>query len=141
MTGAPASRRSRPPRLPTLPATLLRDAIARQLAAVSLRQAANEIGLTPNALRHFVAGAEPRATTRAQLERWLASRKTAGGHPQVGELVRLIGDLAIDLSPAQTTTLGRETALLLLGAYQERHLPHPRWVRELAEHYRVPKSR
>ena len=81
------------------------------------------------------------ATTRAKLERWLASRKTAGGHPQVGELVRLIGDLAIDLSPAQTTTLGRETALLLLGAYQERHLPPPRWVRELAEHYRVPKSR
>lgn len=141
MTGAPASRRSRPPRLPTLPATLLRDAIARQLATVSLRQAATEIGLSPNALRNFVAGAEPRATTRAKLERWLAGRKTADKQPQVGALVRLIGDLAVDLSPTQATTLGRETARLLLGAYQERHLPPPRWVRELAEHYQVPKPR
>ena len=137
MKSAPATHRSRPPRLPTLPATLLRDAVARQLATLSLRQAATEIGLSPNALRNFLAGAEPRATTRAKLERWLATRKTDEKHPRIADMVRLIGDLTAELSPAQAAALGRETARLLLGAYQERRLSPPRWVRELADYYRT----
>lgn len=140
MTREPAARRSRPPRPPTLPATLLRDAVARQLASISLRQAASQIGLSPNALRNFLAGAEPRATTRAKLERWLAARKTHEQRPRVADLVELIGDLAAELSPAQAAALGRETARFLVGAYQERHRPPPRWVRELADYYRATRS-
>lgn len=136
-----AQRRSRPPRLPTLPATLLRDAVARQMTSISLRQAAGEIGLSPNALKNFLAGAEPRATTRAKLERWLANRKPAEPGPRVGDLVRLLGDLTVDLSASQATSLGRETARLLLEAYQDRRLPPPRWVRDLVTHYRTPPSR
>jgi len=141
MMRSDAKRRSRPPRPPTLPATLMRGAVERHLATISLRQAAAEIGLSPNALKNFLAGAEPRATTRAKLERWLGDRKTQERGPQVGSLVRLIGDLAVDLSPAQGAALGRETARLLLEAYQERRLPPPRWVRELESHYRTSKSR
>lgn len=141
MTRAPTAPRSRPPRPPTLPATLLRDAVARQLATLSLRQAAGEIGLSPNALRNFLAGAEPRATTRAKLERWLVIRKSTEQRPRLGDLVRLIGDLTAELSPSQSAALGRETARLLLGAYQERHLSPPRWVRELADYYRTTHSR
>jgi len=141
-----ARRRSSPsvpqrlPRLPTLPATLLRDAIGRHLATISLRQAATEIGLSPNALKNFLAGAEPRATTRAKLERWLAGRKNAVHRPAVGDLVRLLGDLTAELSAAQTATIGRETTRLLLAAYQERRLAPPRWVRELAAHYRTSRT-
>ncbi len=141
MKRASAAPRSRPPRPPTLPATLLRDAVARQLAALSLRQAATEIGLSPNALRNFLAGAEPRTTTRAKLERWLATRKGGERQPSIGQLVQLIGDLTVELSPGQTAALGRETARLLLGAYQERRLAPPRWVRELADYYRPSRSR
>ena len=132
----------RPPRPPTLPATLLRDAVARQLATLSLRQAAREIGLSPNALRNFLAGAEPRVATRARLEHWLAARRatTADRSPTVGQLVRLIGELAGDLSPAQAAALGRETASFLLDAYQTRRIAPPRWVRELASHYHAPRS-
>ena len=140
MTKPSAAQRLRPPRPPTLPATLLRDAVARQLATLSLRQAASEIGLSPNALRNFLAGAEPRATTRAKLERWLATRRTDERGPRVGDLVRLIGELAGDLSPAQGTALGRETARFLLDAYQARRIAPPRWVRELASHYHAPRS-
>jgi len=107
----------------------------------SLRQAASEIGLSPNALRNFLAGAEPRKTTRAKLERWIGARKTADTGPQLGDLVRLIGDLTVDLSAAQAASLGRETARLLLEAYQERQLPPPRWVRELATQYRASRPR
>lgn len=137
--GSPAQRRDFP-RPPTLPATLLRDAVARQLATLSLRQAASEIGLSPNALRNFLAGAEPRATTRAKLERWLANRRTSERQPRIGDLVRLIGDLAGDLSPAQAAALGHETARFLLDAYQTRRIAPPRWVRELANHYHAPRS-
>ena len=140
MTRPSAAPRLRPPRLPTLPATLLRDAVARQLATLSLRQAASEIGLSPNALRNFLAGAEPRATTRAKLERWLATRRTDEKGPRIGDLVRLIGELAGELSPAQASALGRETARFLLDAYQVRRMTPPRWVRELASHYHAPRS-
>ena len=136
-----APRRPRSFHPPTLPATLLRDAVTRQLATISLRQAAGEIGLSPNALKNFLAGAEPRVTTRARLERWLATRKTGEQRPKVGALVELIGELAADLSPAQAAALGRETARFLLDAYQARHLMPPRWVREMAGHYHASKPR
>lgn len=140
MTQDSAAPRRDAPRPPTLPATLLRDAVARQLTTISLRQAASGIGLSPNALRNFLAGAEPRATTRAKLERWLATRRTDERAPRVGDLVRLIGELAGDLSPAQAAALGRETARFLLDAYQARRIVPPRWVRELASHYHAPRS-
>lgn len=126
---------------PTLPVFLLRDAVARQLATISLRQAAREIGLSPNALRNFVGGAEPRVSTRAKLERWVAARRATDRRPSVGRLVQLLGELGVELSPAQTAQLGRETARFLLSAYEARRLPPPRWVRELATHYRTARSR
>ncbi len=54
--------------------------------------------------------------------------------------MRLIGELAGDLSPAQAAALGRETASFLLDAYQTRRITPPRWVRELASHYHSPRS-
>jgi transcriptional regulator with XRE-family HTH domain len=128
-------------RPPALPVFLLRDAVARELATTSLRQAAGEIGLSPNALRNFVRGAEPRLATRAKLEQWVAARRETERRPSVGRLVRLLSELGAELSPTQTAQLGRETARFLLDAYEARRLPPPRWVRELAAHYHPPRSR
>jgi hypothetical protein len=128
-------------RPPTLPVFLLRDAVARQVATLSLRRAAREIGLSPNALRNFLSGARPRTATRGKLERWLVSRHAPERGPSVGRLVHLLGELGADLSPSQTAALGRETARFLLGAYEARRLRPPRWVRELADHYRATRSR
>lgn len=118
-----------------LPVPLLRTAVERQLTNISLRQAAREIGLSPNALRNFVRGAEPRTTTRHRLERWLASRGAPAGGPSLSAFVRLIEDVTPDLPPREARALGREMSQLLIDAYQRQHHPAPRWVRELARHY------
>src|SRR5437867_10649015 len=60
--------------VPTLPVPLLRDAVARETARLSLRQAAAQISLSPNGLRNFLNGSAPRSATRAKLERWLSSQ-------------------------------------------------------------------
>lgn len=126
-----------PPRTPaaTLPVPLLRDAVAREVAQLSLRRAAREIGVSPNGLRNFLNGAAPRMRTRGQLERWLGGRATSARPPTVGQLVRLLGKMGADLPPSQAAALSRDIAELLASAYQNRRLPPPRWVRELVAYY------
>lgn len=131
-----SSRRS----IPTLPVPLLRDAIARETARVSLRRAAKAIGISPNGLRNFVNGAAPRSATRAKLERWLASQERVTRPPNVGQLVRLLNELSGDLSPQQTAQLGRDIAALLAAAYEARRLSPPRWTQELVRYYEAGRK-
>jgi hypothetical protein len=114
---------------------LLRAQVERELAVVSLRRAAREIGISPNALRNFVRGADPRSSTRHRLERWLASRPGPSRGPSVAAFVRLLERVTPDLPPTDATGLGRDVSRLLVDAYRRRRLPAPRWVRELARHY------
>ena len=74
--------------VPTLPVPLLRDAIGRETARLSLRRAAAEIAISPNGLRNFLNGSAPRSATRAKFERWLAGRERVTRPPNVGQLVR-----------------------------------------------------
>lgn len=120
-----------------LPVPILRDAVERELKWVSLRQAAAEIGISPNALRNFIRGAAPRLTTRTRLERWLAARTTDARTASVSTIVKLLGEVSPDLPARETAAIGRDLAESLLAAYHRRHLPPPRWVRELARHYKV----
>lgn len=132
--------RARPTKSPgtvALPVPILRGTIERELTTLSLRQAAREIGVSPNALRNFVRGAQPRVTTRARLERWLAGRAGAASPASVSTIVRLLGEVSPDLSPRETAVIGRDLTESLLAAYHRRRLPPPRWVRELARHYRT----
>ena len=127
-----ASRRS----VPTLPVPLLRDAVARETARISLRGAAKAVSISPNGLRNFLNGAAPRSATRLKLERWLAGQGRVSRPPSVGQLVRLLNELSGDLSPKQTAQLGRDIAELLAEAYETRRLEPPRWVQELLRHFR-----
>lgn len=122
-------------RAPVLPVASLRAAVEAELATVSLRQAAREIGLSPNALKNFLRGASPRLTTRARLERWLLSRPGTRRPLGVQRFLRLVGELAPDLPSAEAKALGRELSRLVLDAYQRHRVPPPRWVRELVQHY------
>ncbi len=124
-------------RPPSLPAAVLRDAVAREVATLSLRRAAGEIGLSPNGLRNFLAGAIPRPATRARLEAWLGGRRPNQSGPSMGALVRLLGELSADLPARERAALGQDVAEFLVRAYRDRRLPPPRWVRELASHYRA----
>src|SRR5881396_311113 len=93
--------------VPALPVPLLRDAIGRETARMSLRRAATAISISPNGLRNFLNGSAPRSATRAKLERWLAEQQHVSRPPNVGQLVRLLNELAGDLSTQQTAALGR----------------------------------
>lgn len=123
--------------IPTIPVPLLRDAVEREIAELSLRSAAKQIGVSPNGLRNFINGSVARSATRAKFERWLASLDHRSvPPPTVGHLVRLLTDLSGDLSPQQTVLLGRNISMLLSEAYEARQLTPPRWVQDLLRHYR-----
>src|SRR2546425_12351944 len=96
--------------VPTLPVPLLRDAISRETARISLRRAAAEISISPNGLRNFLNGSAPRSATRTKFGRWLAGRQHVTRPPNVGQLVRLLTQLAGDLSTQQTAALGADMA-------------------------------
>src|SRR5216117_414065 len=132
-----ASRRG----VPTLPVELLRDAVGREVARISLRGAAKAISVSPNGLRNFLNGSAPRSATRAKLERWLAEQQHVSRPPNVGQLVRLLNELAGDLSTQQTAALAGDIAGLLAAAYEARRLSPPRWVQELLRHYRVRRGK
>ncbi|HKW40310.1 MAG TPA: hypothetical protein VJN39_03585 [Gemmatimonadales bacterium] len=119
---------------------ILRDAVARETVGISLRKAAHEIAVSPNGLRNFLKGSVPHPATRAKFERWLATRRRASRPPHIGQLVRLLGELASDLSPGQAAQLGRDIAELLARAYEARRQGAPRWVLDLVRHYR-PRHR
>ena len=127
--------------VPTLPVPLLRDAVARETARLSLRRAAREMSISPNGLRNFLNGSAPRSATRAKLERWLAEQGRTSRPPNVGQLVRLLNELSGDLAPHQTGQLGRDIARLLAEAYEARRLAPPRWVQDLLHQYRSARSK
>src|SRR5256885_14673000 len=117
--------------VPTLPIPLLRDGLAREAARFSLRRVARDIGMSPNGVRDFLGGATPRSSSRVKLERWLAAQGQISRPPNVGQFVRLLNELAVDLSPKQTLELGRALAELIVESYEVRRPSPPRLVRGL----------
>jgi len=119
---------------------LLRDAVAREAARSSLRSVARELAMSPNGVRDFVQGAMPRGATRLKVERWLVSQGRIARPPNVGQFVRLLNELAGDLSPTQAVQMGRHLAALLVESYEERRLAPPPWVRQLVRYYEPPRT-
>jgi hypothetical protein len=122
--------------VPTLPVPLLRDSVAREVARMSLRHASRQIALSPNGLRNFLNGSTPRSATRVKLEHWLAAQDRVSRPPNIGQLVRLLREVAGDLAPPQVLSLGRDLAAMIASRYEERRLSPPRWVQELARRSR-----
>src|SRR2546428_13405172 len=106
--------------VPTLPVPLLRDAVGRETAGLSLRRAAAEVSISPNGLRNFLTGSAPGSATRVKLERWLAGQQHVSRPPNVGQLVRLLNELAGGLSTQQTAALAGGISGALPRAYQKR---------------------
>src|SRR2546430_11439404 len=77
--------------------------------------------MSPNGVRDFVQGAMPRGATRLKVERWLVSQGRIARPPNVGQFVRLLNELAGDLSPTQAVQMGRHLAALLVESRSEEH--------------------
>ena len=118
--------------VPTLPVELLRDAVARAVVQTSLRQAAREISISPNGLRNFINGAAARPATCLKLERWVARRELKGRAPTEGRFIKLLNEVASDLTPRQASAVAKEVASLIADAYELRDLTPPRWMADLA---------
>src|SRR5205807_4409032 len=88
--------------VPALPVPLLRDAVGRETARMSLRRAAAAISISPNGLRNFLNGSVPRRATRAKPERRLPDQQHVSRPPHVGPLLRLLHELAGGLPTQQT---------------------------------------
>jgi len=114
---------------------MLRDAIAREVVASSLRGVAGEMSVSANGLRSFLNGAMPRRATRVKLESWLATRGQVTRPPNVRQFVHLLSELSGDLPPQQAMQLGRRVVDLLIDTYEARRLASPRWVKDLVRHY------
>jgi hypothetical protein len=114
---------------------MLRAHVERAVADSSLRMVAEAIGMSPNAVRNFIRGAEPRTRTRARIERWVAGRPAEGQGAGVAAFTRLIAEATPELPPRDASVIGRELAQAISEAYQRHRLPPPRWVRELTRHY------
>src|SRR5438477_10309230 len=127
--------------VPTLPVPVLRDAVGREAARLSLRRAATEISISPNGLRNFLNGSVPRSATRVKLERWLAARQRVSRPPNVGQLVRLLNELASELSTQQTAALAGDIAGPLAAAYEPRRRPPPRREQEWLRRHRVGRGK
>src|SRR5260370_40408437 len=93
--------------VPALPVPLLRDAIGRETARLSLRRGAAEISISPNGLRNFLNGSVARSPTPAKLDRWLAGRQRGTRPPHVRPLRRLPHALAGALPHPPTPRVGR----------------------------------
>lgn len=87
---------------------LVREAAAARVEASSLRDVADEVGMSFSGLRSFLAGGSPHAKTRAQLVRWYYARAATSAEP-----------------PRED----RETAIALLRVYL-RDESKPKTVRE-----------
>src|SRR3989440_2591289 len=108
--------------VPALPVPLLRDAVGRETARMSLRRAAAAISISPNGLRNFLNGSVPRSAKRAQLQRWLADQQHVSRPPNVGQLVRLLNELGRDISTPETAILAGGIAGLLAHACEPARL-------------------
>src|SRR2546425_8520529 len=75
--------------------------------------------------RNFLNGSVPRSATRAKLERWLADQQHVSRPPNVGQLVRLLNELAGDLSTQQTAMLAGDIAGPVAHTYETRPLFPP----------------
>src|SRR5436309_3471105 len=105
--------------VPALPVPLLRDAIGRETARMSLRRAATAISISPHGLPNFPNRSAPRSPPS----------------PEAAEIVGLVGALSTGVGSHDGVVLGRGIAGLLRDAYRERRGSVLRWVRELIVYY------
>jgi hypothetical protein len=109
----------------------LRAAVEGRVAARGLRPVARELAMDPRAVTGFLAGAQPRASTRQRLVRqyvrWVAEQERPGDDD--AELAAL-EILLRGLPSSEKDQAWREAVDAVQGIYVRRGLDVPRWIRD-----------
>jgi hypothetical protein len=110
----------------------LRAFAAARVDACGLRSVARDVGVEPNGLKYFLAGGEPRSTTRRKYEDWYL-RQMASSSDTTGDAMQAIAlsVLIRDVPPDGRQDAYRRSVVFYQQMYDELELPRPRWLRRL----------
>lgn len=115
------------------PLARLREAVEREVATRSLRNAARQVGMSPTGLQKFLAGTSPSDATCRKLERWGFERAAAGDAPTAETAAAVLRVLVGELPPRRHPEAVDRLLAVLEAAYEG---ASPPWLegarRELA---------
>ncbi|MBI4409145.1 MAG: hypothetical protein HY561_05525 [Gemmatimonadetes bacterium] len=124
------------------PVEWLRDAVAVEVEATSLRQVAREIGMSPTGLHKFLTGATPYSATRRKLEHWYIREESAryGAELSAEAALAALHVLVRDLPATRQTAALQRLTHSLMEIYREVRRPSPTWLRELHAQLRTKRA-
>lgn len=109
----------------------LRAAVEERVAAHGLRPVARELAMDPRAVKGFVAGAQPRASTRLRLVqqyvRWMAERQRPADDAAEAAALEI---LLRGLPSSEKRQAWQEAVDAVQEIYVRRGLNVPGWIRE-----------
>jgi len=107
----------------------LRATVARCVQAEGLRPVARELELDPRAVKDFISGSQPRASTRQRMERWYVRLEANRGGPIGPETAAAAIAILLSDVPPQHRERARQAALeKIRDMYSELGLPIPGWI-------------
>lgn len=110
----------------------LRAFAAARVDACGLRSVAREVGVEPNGLKYFLAGGEPRSTTRRKYEDWYLRIASTGGEGAQDAMATIaLSALIREVPPERRQDAFRRSVGYYRQMYDEMELPQPRWLRRL----------
>lgn len=118
-----------------VPVEVLREAAQAYVAEVTLRPAAQEIGMSPSGLHTFLLGTTPHRGTVRKLTVWYFSRIAEGGDPPSAEIASAaLGVLLQPFPGDQRRQVSRQVIELLARRCTDLMIPEPPWLLELQRH-------
>lgn len=107
----------------------LRATVARCVQAEGLRPVSRELELDPRAVKDFIFGSQPRASTRQRMERWYVRLEADRGGPVSPETATAAIAILLTDVPPQHRERARQAALDKIRVlYSELGLPIPKWL-------------
>jgi hypothetical protein len=96
----------------------VREAVRKRVAETSLRDTADEIGMSFSGLRSFVRGATPHAATRAKLVSWYSGGRSSGaaGKADVAAAISLLAGYVSSAATASVKRRRLEEIVRQIGA-------------------------
>lgn len=97
------------PRVTSYRVNAVRDVVRKRVEATSLREIADEIGMSFSGLRTFLGGTRPQPATWQKLEKYIAATGTSAFRRQLETIPRAEVEAALELLERYISAEGRES--------------------------------